>query len=214
MLWQMQSKNTEIVQEGLENSMIITVATGNKHKLEEISLINPYKEIVLKSVDGHFDPIENGADFEENAYIKAKEASLIVKDYAFADDTGLCVDYLNGAPGLHTARYAPTQEGKIAKLLNALKDVPEDKRTARFVCNMVLTDKNGNIVHKTFGKIEGRISLEPAGCGGFGYDPIFFVPKYGMTLAELQDGEKNKISHRANALIPMLNFIKQNLIEN
>ena len=194
--------------------MIITVASGNKHKIEEMNGINPFKNILLKKIEGDFNPDENGDTFEENAYIKAKEASLIVKDYAFADDTGLCVDYLNGAPGLHTARYAPTQAEKIAKILKALGGVPFEKRTARFICCMVLTDKNGNIVHKTTGKIEGYIAEKQAGCGGFGYDPVFYVPEYKMTIAELPDGEKNKISHRANALIPMMEFINNNLIKH
>lgn len=187
--------------------MIITVASGNLHKVEEMNGINPFKDIVLKKIDGDFNPVEDGETFEENAIIKAKEASSIVKDYALADDTGLCVDALDGAPGLHTARYAPTQDEKIKKLLAALEGVPFEKRTARFICNMVLTDKNGNVVHKTVGKIEGYIAEKAAGCGGFGYDPIFYVKEYGMTLAELPDGEKNKISHRFNALLPMLEFI-------
>ena len=187
--------------------MIITVASGNPHKVEEMSGINPFKDIVLKKIEGDFDPVEDGKTFEENAIIKAKAASLIVKDFALADDTGLCVDALNGAPGLHTARYAPTQEEKIKKLLAALDGVPFEKRTARFICCMVLTDKDGNVVHKTVGKVEGYIAEKAAGCCGFGYDPIFYVPKYGMTLAELPDGEKNKISHRFNALVPMLEFV-------
>lgn len=187
--------------------MIITVASGNPHKVEEMNGINPFKDIVLKKIEGDFDPVEDGETFEENAIIKAKAASLIVKDFALADDTGLCVDALDGAPGLHTARYAPTQEEKIKKLLAALDGVPFEKRTARFICCMVLTDKNGNVVHKTVGRVEGYIAEEAAGCGGFGYDPIFYVPKYEMTLAELPDGEKNKISHRFNALVPMLEFV-------
>ncbi len=191
--------------------MIITVASGNPHKVEEMNGINPFKNIVLKKIEGEFDPVEDGKTFDENAIIKAKAASLIVKDFALADDTGLCVDALNGAPGLHTARYAPTQDEKIKKLLVALDGVPFEKRTARFICCMVLTDKNGNVVHKTVGKVEGYIAEKAAGCGGFGYDPIFYVPKYGMTLAELPDGEKNKISHRFNALHPMLEFISDNL---
>lgn len=203
----MQFLNTEEEREDLESKMIITVASGNAHKIEEMNGINPFKAIILKKIDGKFDPIEDGKTFEENAIIKAKAASLIVKDYALADDTGLCVDALNGLPGLHTARYAPTQEEKIAKLLNELKGVPFEKRTARFICNMVLTDKNGNVVYKTEGKIEGFIAEKAAGCGGFGYDPIFYVKKYDMTLAELPDGEKNKISHRYNALYPMLKYI-------
>lgn len=191
--------------------MIITVATGNAHKLGEMSEINPYKEIILKKIDGIFEPDENGDTFEQNAYIKAREASLIVKDYAFADDTGLCVDFLNGAPGLYTARYAPTQEAKIARILKELNGVPFEKRTARFICCMVLTDKDGNTVHKTTGKIEGYIAEKAAGCGGFGYDPIFYLPDYKKTIAELPGGEKSKISHRANALIPMMKFIKENI---
>lgn len=193
--------------------MIITVATGNPNKLIEISEINPFKEITLKKVDGNFNPDENGSTFEENAYIKAKSASLIVKGYAFADDTGLCVDALNGGPGLHTARYAPTQEEKIEKILNALKGIPFKNRTARFICNMVLTDKDGAIIHKTIGKVEGYIAEKAAGCGGFGYDPVFFIPEYNKTIAELPEGEKNKISHRAKALIPMLEYIKNNLLK-
>lgn len=192
--------------------MIITVATGNSHKLIEMQQINPYKEIFLTKIDGEFDPTENGTTFEENAFIKAKEASLITKGYAFADDSGLCVDALNGAPGIHTARYASTQQEKIEKILRELQNIPFEKRTARFICSMVLTDKEGNIVHKTNGKIEGYIAQKATGCGGFGYDPIFFIPKYSKTIAELPDGEKNKISHRANALLPMLSYIKDNII--
>lgn len=191
--------------------MIITVATGNEHKLKEISKINPYKDISFKKVDGDFDPEENGKTFEENAYIKAKTASLLIKDYAFADDTGLCVDAMGGRPGLYTARYANTQDEKISKILGELSNVPFEQRTARFICHMVLTDKNGNLVYKSEGRIEGYIAEERAGCGGFGYDPVFYLPKYGMTIAELPEGEKNKISHRAIALIKMMDFIRNNL---
>ena len=99
--------------------MIITVATGNPHKIVEMDEINPYKNIQLKCVEGDFDPVEDGETFEQNAYIKAKTASLMIKDFAFADDSGLCVDYLNGAPGLHSARYAPTRAEKIEKLLSS-----------------------------------------------------------------------------------------------
>ena len=208
----MQYANILQGQEDLENNMIITLATANPHKLEEINEINPYKNIVLKIVNGNFSPIENGKTFEENAYIKAKAASLIVKDYAFADDTGLCVDALNGNPGLYTARYAPTQDEKIKKLLTELDGIPFEKRTARFICSMVLTDKKGETVFKTEGMMEGYIAEKRGGKGGFGYDPIFYLPEYKMTVAELPDGIKNKISHRAKALIPMLEFIKNTFV--
>ena len=188
--------------------MIITVGTENPHKLQEINEINPYKDIVLKIVEGEFSPDENGNTFEENAYIKAREASLTVNGYAFADDTGLCVEALNGNPGLYTARYAPTQDEKINKLLSELEGVPFEKRGAKFICSMVLTDKNGNLIHKTEGIMEGYIAERRCGNGGFGYDPIFYLPEYKMTVAELPDGIKNRISHRAKALMSMLDFIK------
>ena len=191
--------------------MIITVASGNPHKVEEMSGINPFKDIVLKKIEGDFDPVEDGKTFEENAIIKAKAASLIVKDFALADDTGLCVDALNGAPGLHTARYAPTQEEKIKKLLAALDGVPFEKRTARFICCMVLTDKDGNVVHKTVGKVEGYIAEKAAGCGGFGYDPIFYLPEYGMTSSEITPEKKNEISHRGKALRKMQDELKKRI---
>lgn len=191
--------------------MIITVATGNPHKLEEIKEINPYKNIDLRLVDGDFSPVENGKTFADNAFIKAGLASKISSGYSFADDTGLCVDALGGRPGLYTARYAPTQDEKIAKLLSELKDVPFEKRTARFICAMALTDKDGNLIYKTEGIMEGYIAEERCGTGGFGYDPVFYLSEYEMTVAELPDGVKNTVSHRAKALIPMMEFIRDNL---
>lgn len=191
--------------------MIITVATGNPHKLEEIKEINPYKDIDLKIVEGEFSPVENGKNFAENAFIKAKLASELSSGYSFADDTGLCVDALDGRPGLYTARYAPTQDEKIAKLLSELRDIPFEKRTARFICSMALTDKDGNLIYTTEGIMEGYIAEKRGGKGGFGYDPIFYIPEYKMTVAELPDGVKNTVSHRAKALIPMLEFIRTNL---
>jgi len=191
--------------------MIITVATGNPHKLEEIKGINPYKDIDLRIVEGNFSPVENGKTFEENAFIKAQLASKLSSGYAFADDTGLCVDALDGRPGLYTARYAPTQDEKIKKLLSELQGVPFEKRTARFICSMALTDINGDLVYKTEGVMEGYIAEERSGKGGFGYDPVFYLKEYKMTVAELPDGVKNQVSHRAKALIPMMEFIKNNL---
>jgi XTP/dITP diphosphohydrolase len=190
------------------NKMILTVASGNEHKIKEMNGINPFSEILLKKIDTEFNPIENGLTFEENAIIKAKAASKIIHDYSLADDSGLCIDYLNGAPGIYTARYAPSQSQKIDRVLNELKNIPFEKRKAHFSCCMVLTDKNENVIHKTIGRIDGYIAFKKSGNGGFGYDPIFYVPKYNLTLAELPENEKNKISHRYNALLPMLQFIK------
>ena len=189
----------------------ITVATANPHKLKEINEINTFKNITLSIVEGDFDPEETGSNFEENAYTKAKEAAKIMNNYALADDTGLCVDALGGAPGLYTARYAETAEKRIQRLLNELKDIPEDKRTANFTCAMVLVDKNGNIIHKETGIAEGIIIETNHGTNGFGYDPVFFMPEYNQTMAEMPTELKNKISHRAKALIPMLEWIDKNL---
>ncbi len=186
----------------------IVLATTNPHKVFEINAIaNKHGINFIKVCEG-FDPIEDGNSFEENSAIKAKEASKLMKSYALADDAGLCVNSLNGRPGLHSARYAPTQEEKIKKLLNELNNCND--RTAQFVCTMVLTDKNGNILNTTKGICEGKIALEPSGNGGFGYDPIFEIDSLNKTMADLTPDEKNTISHRAQALLPMLKWIKTN----
>ena len=128
-----------------------------------------------------------------------------------ADDSGLCVDALEGRPGIHSARYAQSQNDKIEKLLGEMKDVPYDWRQAHFVCSMVLVDGNGSLVHSQEGKVFGFIDDSPKGKNGFGYDPIFFLPEYDKTIAELPENVKNSISHRANALKPMLKWIEENL---
>ena len=192
----------------------IIIATSNPHKLEEINAINKNPEIVFDVVKGDFNPVEDGKNFKENAIIKAKEASKIMQTYCLADDSGLCVDILNNRPGIHSARYANTQKEKISKLLNELKDIPFEKRNAHFTCSMVLTDKEGNIIHSEEGKVYGFIAQEAKGINGFGYDPVFFVPEYNKTIAQLPEDIKNTISHRANALIPMLNWIQENLSKN
>lgn len=181
--------------------MIITVATGNPHKLEEIRAINPFDEIKFEVVKGDFDPDENGATFAENATIKAKAAAKISGNYALADDTGLCIKALNGAPGLFSARYAPTPKERIERVLKELEGKTD--RSAEFVCFMTLVAPSGEVVFQTEGHFKGEIAFKPAGNEGFGYDPIFYLPEYGKTVAELEDAVKNKISHRAGALLPM-----------
>ncbi len=190
----------------------IILATSNPHKLEEIKAINTNPEIVFDVVKENFNPDENGSTFKENALIKAKEAAKITKTYCLADDSGLCVDVLEGLPGIHSARYAKTQQEKINKLLNELKMVPYDYRGAHFICSMVLVDNEGNPVHYEEGRIYGYIDDTPKGANGFGYDPVFFVPEYNKTIAQLPEEIKNNISHRANALKPMLEWIKENLL--
>lgn len=189
----------------------IVLATANPHKVDEINAISHAHGVNFIKVNEGFDPIENGSTFEENSVIKARTASLLMNEYALADDTGLCVEALDGRPGLYSARYAPTQVEKISKLLGELSGVDEANRNAEFVCSMALTDRYGNVVHKTKGVCKGSIAVEPAGCGGFGYDPLFLVSGLGKTMAELTADEKNSLSHRALALLPMLEWIKENL---
>jgi len=186
----------------------IILATGNPHKVEEINEIA--KDFGCEFVlpfDG-FDPVEDGKTFEENALIKAKEANNNSKMLTLADDSGLCVDALNGEPGIHSARYAGSQSEKIQKLLAALKDVPEGKRGAKFVCAMVLLGENGEVLFSDRGECFGNISFEAKGANGFGYDPIFAVEGGDLTMAELSEEVKNKISHRAIALQKVIEFIK------
>lgn len=192
----------------------IALGTSNPHKLEEIN--DMLKEIHPDSiefvlVEGDFNPVENGTTFEENSYIKAAEAAKIMGIPALADDTGLCVDALGGRPGLYSARYAPDQKSKIAKLLEEMKDVEKDKRSAHFVCTMTLVAPDGTKLHTQIGKIEGFIDTKPSGTHGFGYDPLFFIPELNKTMADMTMKEKNTLSHRARALKPMVEWIKGNL---
>ena len=191
-------------------SFKIVFATGNPHKLQEINEISRGSgiEFILPPVG--FDPDETGTTFEENSYIKAKEAALLSNCIALADDSGLCVDALNGEPGIHSARYADTPQARIDKLLDNLTDVTN--RKAKFVCAMTLVDEFGNILDKEIGECYGEIATEQSGTNGFGYDPVFLVDGYGVTMAEMSEDLKNTISHRANALSKIISFIKSELI--
>lgn len=189
----------------------IIVATSNKHKLHEFNAINNYPDIVFDVVQGDFDPIEDGKTFLENAIIKAKEAAKITKTYCLADDSGLCVDYLDGRPHIHSARYASTAEERISKMLGELDGVPFEKRGAHFNCTMALVDKDGNVIHTEVGRVFGYIDTEPKGENGFGYDPIFYIKEREKTISELPEEFKNRISHRSNALRPMLKWISENI---
>ena len=191
-------------------SIKIVFATGNPHKLQEINEISKGSgiEFILPPVG--FDPDETGSTFEENSFIKAKEAALLSKCIALADDSGLCVEVLNGEPGIHSARYAETPQARIDKLLGNLTDVAN--RKAKFVCAMTLVDEFGNILDKEIGECYGEIATEQSGTNGFGYDPVFLVDGYGVTMAEMSEDLKNTISHRANALSKIISFIKSELI--
>ena len=189
--------------------MKITLATGNLHKVEEINLISKKYNIEFILPEGDFDPVETGETFLENAYCKALCASKNGNSELYlADDSGLCVDSLNGAPGIRSARYASTPNERIDKLLNALKNFPEkEDRTARFTCAMVVVNKKGEVVYQTQQDCEGYIMKERKGTGGFGYDPVFFVTSENKGMAELTAEEKGKISHRAKSLSNVLNWL-------
>ncbi len=191
------------------NKIKIVLATGNPHKLQEINEITKDSGIEFVLPEGNFDPIENGETFEQNSIIKAKEASRISNAIALADDSGLCVEALNGEPGIHSARYDTTPQKRIDKLLKNLAH--SDNRKAKFVCVMTLTDKDGNVLHQEIGECHGQIATEQYGTNGFGYDPVFVVDGYGITMAQMSEDLKNTISHRARALSKMVEYIKENL---
>lgn len=176
----------------------IVLATGNKGKLEEFREMLPSFDVVSpKELGVDFDVAETGANFYENALIKARALYDICKMPTLADDSGLCVDALGGAPGVLSARYSGgTDADNINKLLSELDGVSD--RTAHFTCCIVYYDER-NVVEAT-GETYGRIALSPDGCGGFGYDPIFISDDLGKTFAAAAADEKNAVSHRARAL--------------
>ena len=186
----------------------IIFATGNADKMKEIRkiLADLDAEVVsMKEAGIQADIVEDGKTFEENAVIKATAISKLTSDgeIVLADDSGLEIDYLNKEPGIYSARYMGEDTSyhiKNANLVERLDGVEDEKRTARFVCVIAAVCPDGS-EHVTRGTIEGRIGYEEKGENGFGYDPIFYVPEYHCYSAELAPEEKNKISHRARALV-------------
>ncbi len=183
----------------------LVLATNNKGKIKEIKEIwkgMNIKFYTLEDFEGMLPVEESGETFEENAVKKATEVARITGKLTLADDSGLEVDVLNNEPGVKSSRYADdnaTDMENIIKLLDKMKDVPPERRGARFVCVVALADKD-KVITTVNGSCEGVISKEPCGGGGFGYDPIFVRMDYGKTFAELDLEVKNKISHRARAL--------------
>ncbi|MCL2054175.1 MAG: RdgB/HAM1 family non-canonical purine NTP pyrophosphatase [Oscillospiraceae bacterium] len=179
--------------------MKIVLATNNKNKLSEVrQILEPLGITVISQAEAGADieVEETGKDFEENAYLKAKAVYNLTKLPVIADDSGLEVDFLNGAPGVYSARYAP--EGQhCRKLIGELSGVPDEKRGARFVCVICYIDENG-AWHFIRGTVKGKIGYEELGNGGFGYDPVFMYK--GRSFAEIPSAEKNAVSHRAEAL--------------
>lgn len=183
----------------------IIFATGNQDKMREIReiLSDLDAEILsLKDAGIKADIVEDGTTFEENAEIKAKAIRELTGEIVLADDSGLEIDYLNKEPGIYSARYMGEDTSyriKNKNLIERLEGVPDEQRTARFVCAIAAAFPDGTV--KTVrGTMEGRIGYEERGENGFGYDPIFFLPEYGMSSAEISREEKNRISHRGKAL--------------
>lgn len=197
--------------------MKLLIATNNSGKLRELSQLLsdlPVNCITLNDVGLDIGVEETGATYGENALLKATILHRESRLPTLADDSGLEVDALDGRPGVHTARYAganATNQDRWNKLLNELKDVPEEKRTARFKCAIALATQ-GLPPITVEGVCEGRIAFAPSGDGGFGYDPIFYIPEYNCTMAELDESIKNKISHRAHAAMKAKEVIRK-LIE-
>ena len=186
--------------------MKVVLASKNPHKLVEISKITEKFgiELVLQSELGvDLDVEENGTTFEENSYIKAEAVMKATGLPALADDSGIAVDALNGEPGIYSARYGFDDTlddyGRVMLLLKNTEHVPDDRRQAQFVCVITMVTPQGQTIQAR-GEVHGTLTREPRGENGFGYDPIFFYPPAGCTTAELPPEEKNKISHRANAL--------------
>lgn len=186
----------------------IIFATGNEGKMKEIREILgdlDVEVLSLKDAGIKADIDENGKTFEENAVIKATEICKMTGEIVLADDSGLEIDYLNKEPGVYSARYMGEDTSyhiKNANLIQRLEGVPDEDRTARFVCAIAAAFPDGSI-KTTLGTMEGRIGYEEKGENGFGYDPIFYLPEFECTSAELSMEEKNKISHRGKALRAM-----------
>ncbi len=192
----------------------IIVATQNEDKVKEIKKILCDLDVTvlpMSELGIDLDIEENGTTFEENARIKAEALIKYTDKLIIADDSGLEIDFLNKEPGIYSARYLGKNTSYIEKnqiIINKLKDVPFDKRTARFVCAIAIAGKHIP-TYTTTGTIEGHIGYEAKGENGFGYDPIFYVKEYDATTAEIAPKIKNKISHRAKAL----NQMKEKLVE-
>lgn len=198
----------------------IILSSGNNHKIKEIKNIlkNLSFDVISKDDVGFkdFDVVEDGDTLEENAFKKALELSKLTKGIIIADDTGLFVDALDGEPGVYSARYAGehvsyTDNNKL--LLKNLEHVPLEKRTAFFKTVIAVVLENG-VKLKAEGICKGKIAFEPRGENGFGYDPLFIVDGTDKTFSEMTDEEKNKISHRANALINLKEKLEEILREN
>ena len=186
--------------------MKVVLASKNPHKLAEISQITKrfHMELVLESDLGiDIDVEETGTTFEENSFLKANAVMKATGLPALADDSGIAVDALNGEPGIYSARYgfddSLDDAGRVRLLLKNMEQVPDGQRQAQFVCVITLVTPDGKTIQAR-GEVHGEVLRETCGEGGFGYDPIFYYPPFGKTLAQVPPEEKNQVSHRGQAL--------------
>ncbi len=195
--------------------MKVVLASKNPHKLVEIRQITDKFgfELILQSELGvDLDVEETGTTFEENSLIKAKAVMEATGLPAIADDSGICVDALHGEPGIYSARYGFDESlddwGRLQLLLKNTEHVPDGQRQAQFVAVITLVTPDGQVIQAR-GEVHGELLRAPAGSGGFGYDPIFYYPPFGKTLAEVSSDEKNQVSHRAVALRALRDKLKE-----
>jgi XTP/dITP diphosphohydrolase len=198
----------------------LVIATNNRGKLREFQQLlagSGFELVTPRDLGVNFDPEETGTTFAENATLKAVEAARACRLPALADDSGLEVDHLGGRPGIFSARYAGgdrldpniSEARQLELLLEEMRGVPDEQRTARFRCVIAIARPGSDDVQLVDGVFEGRIGHEPRGDNGFGYDPIFVVPERGVTSAELPPDEKNRISHRGAAAAKALVLLRR-----
>jgi XTP/dITP diphosphohydrolase len=196
--------------------MRLLIATTNPGKVREYADLFAglqFELVNLADVKLSNDVDETGTTYEENALLKANEYAAHSGLLTLADDSGLEVDVLNGRPGVYSARYAPDSPTRIQKLLAELKDVPDERRSARFQCVIALAWPDGR-TETTHGSCAGWIAHEPRGTYGFGFDPVFYMPEHNATMAELPENFKNTISHRAHAAQKMRIVLERVLAES
>lgn len=196
----------------------IIFATGNAGKAREVAMMFAGMEVrvrTLKETGIHAQIVEDGRTFMENALIKAKTIAQYTDQIVLADDSGLVIDYLNGEPGIYSARYMGEDtpyDIKNTNILERMRGVPDPERSARFVCAMAAVMPDGEVIEAE-GVMEGRIGHQIAGENGFGYDPIFYLPEFGASSAEITPEQKNEVSHRGKALRQMQKEIEKRIRE-